>query len=190
MKKTKFSVLIVLAIAMALFISACSDPNESVSKGTERDVSRSEIKKDEKPTRTNGLEVGAETPTFELTKSDGAKFSNESIKGKPAVLVFWSLYCSKCKKETPQINQLAKEYNAKGVEVVGINIGETKEEMEKGVKSFGIEYPVAEDSGKGVMQKFGAIGTPTIVFLDKEGKVRFYGNKIPEDYKERLNSMV
>ena len=188
MKNSKLIVLFVLIILVGAFASACSSSNKPSVKEAKLDKKIAETSKTAKDTK--GLEIGTEIPSFELTKNDGTKFSNATLKGKPAVLVFWSLYCSKCKKETPQINQIAKEFNSKGVEVVGINIGETKEEMETGVKDFGIEYPVAEDAGKSVMEKFGAIGTPTIVFLDKEGKVQFYGNKIPEDYQKRLNSMV
>ena len=170
-----------------LFISACSSTDTAVK---EEKVDASATEKKSAGKETKGMLIGAQAPAFELVETSGVKFSSESIEGKPSVLVFWSVYCGKCKKETPQINQLVKEFSPKGVEVVGVNIGESQEEIDKGMKEFGIEYAVAADPGKTVMGKFGAIGTPTIVFLDKEGKVQFYGNKLPEDYKDRLNSMV
>lgn len=170
MIKPKYTIYIAIAVILFLIITDCGGSNSF-------------------DTASRALQVGEKAPAFELTKTDGIKTSLEILNGKPAVLVFWSLYCSKCKMETPQLNQLKKEFAPKGVEVIGINTGETEEEIKEGVESFGIEYAVAADEGKKVMQKFGAVGTPTIIFLDKEGKIQFYGSKLPEDYAERLNSM-
>lgn len=173
MIKPKYTIYIAIAVILFLIVTDCGGSKAPDLAGTEQ----------------KQLKVGDKAPAFDLTTTDGLKASREILNGKPAVLVFWSLYCSKCKKETPQINQLAKEFSPKGVEVLGINTGETAEEIKEGIESFGIEYAVAPDEGKRVMQKFGAVGTPTIIFLDKEGKIQFYGNKLPKDYAERLNSI-
>lgn len=170
MLKPKYTIYIAIAVILFLVITDCGGSNAF-------------------ETASRAVQIGEKAPDFELTKTDGAKATLEILNGKPAVLVFWSLYCSKCKKETPQINQLAKEFSPKGVEIIGINTGESNEEIRKGVESFGIEYAVAPDEGKQVMQTFGAVGTPTIIFLDKQGKVQFYGNKLPENYAERLKAL-
>ncbi len=183
MKNLRFTFIIAIAIFASFIISACNSAVETDTAKVETE------KKIEKTDAKKGMEVGESAPSFEVTTVDGTKVSDEALKGNPAVLVFWSVYCSKCKKETPQINQLAKEFSPKGVEVIGINIGESDAEIKKGIESFGIDFAVAPDQDKNVMQKFGAVGTPTIVFLDKDGKVQFYGNKLPENYSERLNSL-
>lgn len=187
MKISRYIFIIVAAVVAGLMISACNSSVESEKPKSETAKTETEIKKD-KP--GNGLEIGAKSPSFELTTVKGDKISDETLKGKPAVLVFWSVYCSKCKKETPKINELAKGFSSKGVEVIGINTGESDKEIKEGIESFGIEYAVAPDQNKQIMQKFGASGTPTIVFLDKEGNVQYFGNKLPEDYSERLISLI
>ena len=181
MKSLKFMLAMSLAIITGFIVSACTGSATYETAEAGKKIEKKEAKK--------GLEIGQSAPAFEITKTDGTKASLELLRGKPTVLVFWSLYCSKCKKETPQLNQLAKEFAPRGVEVIGINTGESDEEIKKGVETFGIEYAVAPDKDKKVMQTFRAGGTPTIVFLDKEGKVQFYGNKLPEDYAGRLNSL-
>jgi hypothetical protein len=33
------------------------------------------------------------------------------------------------------------------------------------------------------------VGTPTIVFLARKGIVQYFGNELPKDYPERLNTL-
>lgn len=178
MISSKITILIAVAVIAVFFITDC---------GTSTALDRSGPEKTE--VLAKSFEIGDPAPAFELVKSDGARVTLDLLRGRPAVLVFWSVYCSKCKQETPELNRLAREYSPQGVEVIGINTGESPDEIKRGVESFGIEYPVAADKGRRVMQSFGAQGTPTIVFLDKEGTIRYYGNKLPADYAGRLEEL-
>jgi len=133
--------------------------------------------------------VGSLAPEFELAKLDGAKISSANFAGKPAVLVFWTAWCPSCKEEAPHINRLAAEYQPKGVRVVGINIGEGAARVNEGIKDFGIEYDVVRDADAQVAKTYKVIGTPTVVFLDKKGVIRYQGNELPKDYAARLNAL-
>lgn len=135
-----------------------------------------------------GAGVGAPAPQFVLSKTDGSKVALEDLRGKPSVLVFWSAYCSSCKKEAPKLNQLAAEYAAKGVRVIGVSIDTSDARMNEGVKDFGIQYEYARDQGTAVAKAFKVVGTPTVIFLDPNGVIRYSGNKLPDDYAERLDS--
>ncbi len=133
--------------------------------------------------------VGSLAPEFELAKLDGAKISSADFVGKPAVLVFWTAWCPSCKEEAPHINRLAAEYQNKGVQVLGINIGEGAARVNEGIKDFGIEYDVVRDADTQVAKTYKVVGTPTIVFLDKKGVVRYVGNELPKDYAARLDAL-
>ncbi|HXG83138.1 MAG TPA: TlpA disulfide reductase family protein [Pyrinomonadaceae bacterium] len=133
--------------------------------------------------------VGSLAPEFELAKLDGAKISSADFAGKPAVLVFWTAWCPSCKEEAPHINRLAAEYQSKGVRVLGINIGEGAARVGEGIKDFGIEYDVVRDADAQVAKTYKVVGTPTVVFLDKKGVVRFFGNELPKDYAARLDTL-
>ena len=137
-----------------------------------------------------GTAIGDIAPEFDLAKVDGGNISIKELDGKPAVLVFWTAWCPVCKEEAPHVNQLAAEFEPKGVKVIGINIGESDARVAEGIKDFGIKYTVARDKDMSVSRNYKVVGTPTIVFLDKKGVVQYFGNEVPKDYPERLNKII
>lgn len=134
--------------------------------------------------------VGQPAPAFQLKRIDGGRVSLADLRGKPAVIVFWSAWCSSCKEEAPRINALADEYERRGVRVLGIDIKDSAARTESGVKEFGIRYSVARDPDASVAHAYQVRGTPTIVFLDREGVVRYFANELPADYARRLDGLL
>lgn len=185
MKKFNLIAILLLTIAIAVF-SACSTSNATVKDTADNKAETKQAKTTEK----RGTQLGNIAPEFELNSVKGEKVSFESLKGNPSVLVFWSYYCPVCEEEAPKINKLNAQFKEKGVQVVGINIGESDARVQGGIKDFGIKYTVARDEGSKVTKQFGVIGTPTVIFLDKDGVVKYNGNELPEDYAKRLDSLL
>jgi len=54
---------------------------------------------------------------------DAQGFRNilEEYRGKPLLMTFWATWCEPCRDEYPLLNELAKEYGPKGLQVVGLN---------------------------------------------------------------------
>jgi thiol-disulfide isomerase/thioredoxin len=42
--------------------------------------------------------------------------------GKPVLITFWASWCEPCRAEFPMLNELIKEYQPKGLKVVGVNL--------------------------------------------------------------------
>ena len=42
--------------------------------------------------------------------------------GKPLLITFWATWCEPCRAEFPMLNELIKEYQPKGLKVIGINL--------------------------------------------------------------------
>lgn len=100
-------------------------------------------------------------------------------------------WCPFCKEEAPHINDLAAQYEARGVRVLGINIQDSEARTAGGgVRDFGIKYRVARDADATVARSYKVQGTPTVLFLDKEGVVRYTGNELPADYVARLDALL
>jgi len=137
-----------------------------------------------------GTQVGEMAPDFQLAKMDGSTISLADLRGKPVVIVFWSTWCPVCKEEAPRINGLTSEYAGKGVRVLGINIKDSVARTESSIKEFGIKFTVARDANGVVARAYRVMGTPTVVFLDRKGVVRYYGNELPNDYALRLNDIL
>ena len=121
---------------------------------------------------------------------DGRTVSLADFRGHPTVLIFWTSWCSFCKAEAPEFNRLARRYRAKGVRLLGINVQDSEKRTRAGVKDFGIRYPVARDDEASVARRYQVNATPTVIFLDAQGVVRYRGNRLPEDYDRRLKAFL
>jgi len=65
-----------------------------------------------------------EMPVIDL---EGYKKLLADHRGKPLLVTFWATWCEPCREEYPLVNQLAKEYAAKGLVVVGVDMDDDAE---------------------------------------------------------------
>lgn len=126
-----------------------------------------------------GLKSEKAFPKFEMQNVEGKKIT-QSIFGdaKVTMINIWATTCGPCIQEMPELQSLYQDYQSKGLNVVGIvadgeeNLEDLKVILEKkGVKFTNL---LANDSIKDYMLKI--TGTPTTVFVDKEGN--FMGDPI------------
>ncbi len=179
-------------LGLVLLLGICAFTGCGISSETKPVITGTNSPAENKQAQetARGTKIGQKAPDFELEKTDGTKISFKDLEGQPAVLVFWTAWCPICKEEAPHINKLAAEFESKGVKVVGINIGESDARIAEGIKDFGIKYAVAKDKDTTVSKSYKVIGTPTVVFLDKDGNVRYFGNELPKDYAEKLTASL
>ncbi|MCA1616386.1 MAG: TlpA family protein disulfide reductase [Acidobacteria bacterium] len=137
-----------------------------------------------------GTAVGDTAPDFRLTGLDGSEVKLADLRGRPAVLIFWTAWCPVCKEEAPHFNELAAQYEPRGVSVLGINIQDSVARTEGGIRDFGIRYAVARDPDASVTRRYNVTGTPTIILLDSNGLVQYFGNEVPADFNSRLNGLL
>jgi peroxiredoxin len=150
----------------------------------------------QRPPRRPVMElIGKEAPAFALTSTSGKPVSNESLHGSVAVLDFFSPACGFCKKQVPRVEALRKTYEAKGVRFVNVSqqMGKkeyTQEEIEKVLDQWEVAAELAIDADKTVGRAFHVTGYPTMVIVDKSGKVAAVniGNKA--DLETRLRKQL
>ena len=110
------------------------------------------------------------------------------LKGSPVLLFFWAHWCADCKAEAPIITQLRSEFAPKGLAVVGPTrlYGYTAQ-VEHAAPSDELAYidAVRHRFYSGLLDMpvpisahnfdaYGASTTPTLVLLDRTGKVAMY----------------
>lgn len=110
------------------------------------------------------------------------------LRGSPVLLFFWAHWCSDCKAEAPIITQLRSEYASKGLKVIGPTrfYGYTAQQ-EHAPASEELRYidAVRHRFYSGLLdmpvpiskynfETYGASTTPTLVLLDRAGKVAWY----------------
>lgn len=105
----------------------------------------------------------------------------EKYKGKFTVLVFWTSWCHTCQEEIPVINKLYKEFgeNEKDVVFLGIN-NEDQDVVVKFLDENNYSLPTLFN--KNGVKEFGVRAFPTMIFLDKDGKIiNSAAGAIPEE---------
>ena len=112
-------------------------------------------------------------PPYELVTFGGAGYSNTSLQGKPALLVFWAPWCKVCQRELPGISRFYKEDKPDVLEVLSIGFADTRTNVEGFVKerAESFAFPTAYDDDRWVSQAFKINATPTYVVLDDQGRI-------------------
>ncbi|HEX8637586.1 MAG TPA: redoxin domain-containing protein [Pyrinomonadaceae bacterium] len=125
----------------------------------------------------NNFAVGTMLQDFSLPDINGKTSSFNSLKGKNGtVLIFLSTQCPVVKGYDERINQIAADYQAKGINFVGINSNFTesptivKLHAEKNYK-----FPVLIDKGNVYADKLGATVTPEVYFFDEKNVLVYQG---------------
>lgn len=188
--RLKANLLAIFALTALVVASGCATNNKisDATNTTGKAVVTANSASEQTPTR--GTAVGNVAPDFQLARTDGSIVKSDDLRGQPAVLVFWTAWCPSCKEEAPHVNELAAEYEPRGVRVLGINIQDSPARLAGGVREFDIKYRVASDADAAVARRYKVVGTPTIVFLDEQGIVRYFGNELPKDYAARLDVLL
>jgi thiol-disulfide isomerase/thioredoxin len=114
--------------------------------------------------------------------------ASPQLRGSPVLLFFWAHWCADCKAEAPIITQLRSEFAGKGLKVIGPTryYGYTAQ-IEHARPSDELQYidAVRHRFYSGLLDMpvpistqnflvYGASTTPTLVLLDKAGKVAWY----------------
>jgi peroxiredoxin len=123
------------------------------------------------------LAVGTAIENFSLPDTSGKMQSFSDLKGKNgAVIVFLSAQCPVVKAYNERINQIAAEYQAKGINFIGINSNHT--ESAEWVKSHAAEtykFPMLIDKGNVFADKLGAQVTPEAFYFDAKNVLVYHG---------------
>ena len=122
--------------------------------------------------------VGAKLDDFKLVDTGGKEHSFNSLKGKNgAVLVFLSAQCPVVKAYNDRINQIAADYQAKGIKFIGINSNATEslEWVKSDAAEVGYKFPVLIDKGNVLADKLGATVTPEVYYFDDKNVLLYHG---------------
>jgi cytochrome c biogenesis protein CcmG/thiol:disulfide interchange protein DsbE len=118
---------------------------------------------------------GDAMPPFSLQAADGKTVSAATLRGKPVYLNFFATWCGPCRVETPSIVALSKKYAARGLHVVGIDVGENMGKAQGFVHDFNVPYVLAIDPDSTTRASYGGgLYFPLHVFIDAKGIVRLY----------------
>jgi peroxiredoxin len=110
-------------------------------------------------------------PDFSLKDLQGKVFQLNTHRGKPVLIFFGATWCSYCRSELPSYKEIYETYTNRGLEVIYINIMESREKVTKFAKAYSLPFKILLDEDGGVASSFAVVGVPTLVLIDKEGKI-------------------
>jgi thiol:disulfide interchange protein DsbD len=135
--------------------------------------------------RTDGppaaVAPGAQMADFTLPDTAGravtlSRFAN----GAPVLLVFWATWCPYCNAAVPEINALHERGAGGELRILAVDYMENRETVDAFVRAKGVRFPVVLDGDGAVAGKYGVVGIPTYVLIDREGKIAYRGNVLPD----------
>ncbi len=125
-----------------------------------------------------------ETTPLSVSTLDGKSVSFASlIEGKPALLIFWATWCPVCREQTPRFQQTFERFGPKGLKVLAVNIAvkDTPAAARQYAREKGLTLPMYFDGSGALTKTFKVAGTPTVILIDRTGKVVSKGNAIDDD---------
>lgn len=112
-------------------------------------------------------------PDFNLKDQYGIEHSLEKYRGKVVVLNFWATWCSVCKRELKDIEELYQEYGKNERDVVFLGVSDEEEsKVKKFLEDNGHTFPTV--IGKEIMYEYYIRAFPTIFIIDKDGNIYKY----------------
>jgi len=161
MRASKRSSILIISILLLTLLTSCKKQDEE------------SVVAPPPPIPLKPIGKSAAAPDFSLVDMQGKPISLKSYRGKVVVLNFWATWCPPCRKEVPDLVVIQKEYQAKGVEIIGIAMErEGKLALTPFVERQGINYRVALDDGRVSNLYDGIDAIPTTFFIDKKGLIR------------------
>jgi len=124
-----------------------------------------------------GLAVGAAMDNFSLPDTNGKTQKLADMKGKNgAVIIFVSAQCPVVRGYNARMNQIAADYAAKGINVIGINANATETlALVKSHAEATYKFPVLIDKGSVVATRLGASVTPEAFYVDSKNVLLYHG---------------
>lgn len=132
--------------------------------------------------------IAPEIKAEDWLNSKELKLAN--LNGKAVIIDFWAPWCAPCRSVIPVLVKMYDQLKNKGLVIIGYTklYGTYTDDIQRQAKKvtpeeeltlikgfverFKINYPVAIAKGNDAFNAYGVTGIPTMIFIDKKGKIR------------------
>src|ERR1035437_932585 len=134
------------------------------------------------------------TPSVAVQTADGVPVRLADYKGKVVLIDFWASWCPTCKTSFPALDGLHRAYEAKGLEVLAVNVDERRQDADTFLVAHPHHLTVLYDP-KGVSPlAFGVKGMPSSFLIDRAGNIRFthmgYSGNVDDSYHQEIAQLL
>lgn len=119
----------------------------------------------------------------------------DNLAGQVILLDFWASWCAPCKSSFPVMEEMHKDYGAKGLVVLAVDVDEKPADMQQFLKKYPVHFWVVRDGKQKLVARVDVPTMPTSLLVDRHGKVRylhdgFHGAKTRQEYHEEIEKLL
>jgi thiol-disulfide isomerase/thioredoxin len=122
--------------------------------------------------RALAIGAGSLAPEIGLKDLSGRGVSITSLKGKVVLVDFWASWCAPCREELPVLESLYKKYRGRGFEIVGVNLDQSPDNVQRFLSGTPLSFRVVHDRGRAVADRYAPSKMPSSFLIDRKGIVR------------------
>ncbi len=130
-------------------------------------------------------------PNCALISMDGKQSADmHQFRGKVVYVDFWASWCGPCAQSFPFLNDLNREFSAKGLQVIGINVDENSKDAQTFLTKHPASFNIAVDASGKCPQDFGVKAMPSTYLIDRNGVIRYIHLGFRPSETKQLKTMV
>ncbi|MFH5185401.1 redoxin domain-containing protein [Paenibacillus sp. TAB 01] len=119
----------------------------------------------------SSIHIGSLAPDIQVTTLDGVSAKLSDYKGKGVILNFWGSWCGPCVSEMPRLKE-AYETGGNGVEILAVNVGESKGTIIEFDQKLQLPFPIMTDPAGEAAEAYRVTGLPATFVVTSEGQVK------------------
>lgn len=123
----------------------------------------------------SGIELGApfSIPADQPVAGGGLFAEAQAALPAPRLVIvdLFATWCPPCQQETPVLRSLAAMYRDRGLQVIGVSVGELSSTVAEYAERYQLGYLLLVDVNSELFRVAGAAGIPTKLILDAEGRI-------------------
>jgi peroxiredoxin len=118
-------------------------------------------------------EPGQPAPRCDLTAFDSSEALDiGQFRGKVLYVDFWASWCGPCTKSFPFLNTMDKEFRARGLQILGVNVDDDIESARAFLAQRPASFVLAGDTTRQCPKEFGVKAMPSAYLVDRTGTIR------------------
>ena len=134
------------------------------------------------------MEINQTAPDFELPDLDGKMHTLSEYRGSIVIVNFWSCECPHSERADSLMMTLFKEWNGEVVLLsIAANRNESAQSVEDAARARNLPT-VLLDAGCGVADLYGAVTTPHVFVIDRDGTLRYRGAVDDVTFRQRKST--
>ncbi len=120
------------------------------------------------------LAAGEREPAPSITLprlSGGGSESLSDYRGEVVILNYWASWCDPCRDEAPLLQRWHRRIAPRGGTVLGVDALDVTSDARSFTREYGLTYPMLRDRDGRMQSRFGVVGYPETIVLDRRGRI-------------------